>query len=154
MRERGAVSLAGRPPQPVRADFVLLRGGAPAAIAAARERAQRCWRLDIAGVDALEAALRAGADWAACTIAARSEPRDAQPIAPQVRRVCQLLNRVLHEPTRHRSSAEIKADVASVSPAAPDAHGRSSAVAERSNRSSTRCCLFGRDQLYRWLSCC
>lgn len=52
---------------------------------------------DLADIDAMDAALRAGAQWAGCEVKLGAEPRQANALPPQARQLMLALNRLLQD---------------------------------------------------------
>ena len=152
LRRAGArVGWAGPRVQPVTPDFIVVR---PALddLAAARQRGLPLLANDIDSVEELEAALRAGAVYACCSVAQRSEPKDAQPIAPQVQRLCQLLNRLVQEVDTAAIVADIKADVGVAYRLLHHLNMAGVGAGREIDSIEQAVALLGRNELYRWLS--
>ncbi|HEX5755441.1 MAG TPA: HDOD domain-containing protein [Arenimonas sp.] len=107
---------------------------------------------DLDGIDALESALQAGADYACCVLAARSDPAGAGQIAPQSQRVLQLLNSIVRDAPTDELVAAIKADVGLSYRLLR--YLNSAGVGRRQEIGSIQQAVvaLGRDELYRWLS--
>jgi len=109
--------------------------------------------LDLPGIDALEAALKAGARLACCHIEVGAEPPEARPLTPQTHHLLKLMNQLARDVDTALLVTAIKADVslsyrllrqlnsASVSPGGIELGSIEQAVA-----------LLGRNELYRWVS--
>lgn len=143
-------------------DFVLLRQGpAPMAVVLAsvqswseRVRSVPVLMTDIASVEDLETALSAGIQFACGALTAMhttNEPRQSLPVAPEVRRVGQILYQLVTGAETEKIAAEIKGDLAlsyrllrRINSAG---YGRDTAV----NSIDQAVMLLGRNELYRWL---
>jgi c-di-GMP phosphodiesterase len=135
-------------PEGLHPDFVVDPGGPSVPGAAGLP-----WlALNLTGVDSLEAALRAGASLACCTLQPGVEPKDARALPAQVTSLLNLLNRLVRDEASARIVADIKSDVglsyqllrhlnnAGVAP------GRELASIEQALM------MLGRDELFRWVS--
>ncbi len=108
--------------------------------------------LDLPGIDALEAALRAGVRLACCHIDSRAEPPEARPLTPQTQRLLKLMNQLARDADTVDLVSAIKADVSlsyrllrQLNSAAVCASGELGSIEQA-------VALLGRNELYRWVS--
>ncbi|WP_395700049.1 HDOD domain-containing protein [Aquabacterium sp.] len=108
--------------------------------------------LDLPGIEALEAALRAGVRLACCHIDSRAEPPEARPLTPQTQRLLKLMNQLARDADTPDLVAAIKADVSlsyrllrQLNSAAVCASGELGSIEQA-------VALLGRNELYRWVS--
>ena len=152
LRTAGArVGWGGQPAQPFGPDFVVVRPGDDIA-AARRSPAVPLLATSIASIDELEAALRGGVDLACCSIAQHAEPRDAQPIAPQVPRLCHLLNRLVQGADTAPIVDDIKADVGLTYRLLHHLNNAGVGGGRSIESIEQAVMMLGRNELYRWLS--
>ncbi|MDQ6683859.1 MAG: HDOD domain-containing protein, partial [Pseudomonadota bacterium] len=107
---------------------------------------------DVDDIELLEAALRAGVELACCSIVQHSEPKDAQPIAPQMPRLCHLLNRLVQGAETGPVVADIKADVGLAYRLLHHFNNVGVGGGRSIESIEQAVLLLGRNELYRWLS--
>jgi hypothetical protein len=142
------------------ADFIVLRqhGAASEPLFAELERCRASHPkativvADLGGIDDLERALRQGANYGCCALVAGGEPRQAQPIPPQVQRLCQLLNRLGQGAPTDAVVADIKGDVALSYRLLRHLQSAQFGATREIGSIEQAVLLLGRDELYRWLS--
>ncbi len=136
-------------------DFVVLQGdhGAAAVQAAQRRRpGVPVLALDLPGVDALEAALRAGAQLACCSLVGQAEPADARPLTPQARQLLVLMNQLARDADTTAVVATIKSDVSLSYRLLRQLNSASVGPAGALGSIEQAVALLGRNELYRWVS--
>ncbi|NUZ08073.1 EAL and HDOD domain-containing protein [Piscinibacter koreensis] len=152
LRAAGArVGWAGPRVQPVTPDFVVVRPGLDD-VASARQRGVPLLASDVETLEQLEAMLQAGVRYACCSIASRTEPKEAQPLAPQVQRVCLLLNRLVQDADTRSIVSDIKEDVALAYRLLHHINMAGVGQAHEVDSIEQAVLMLGRNELYRWLS--
>jgi EAL and modified HD-GYP domain-containing signal transduction protein len=146
------------PPAPGLApDFLTLHAGSlapPDLIARLRQSAggPPLVALDLPGIEALEAALRAGVRLAGCRIETSAEPPEARPLTPQTQRLLQLMNQLARDADTHQLVAAIKADVSLSYRLLRQLNSASVSPAGELGSIEQAVALLGRNELYRWVS--
>lgn len=108
--------------------------------------------LDLPGIDALEAALRAGVRLAGCRVDLGTEPPEARPLTPQTQRLLQLMNQIARDASTHELVTAIKADVSLSYRLLRQLNSASVSPAGELGSIEQAVALLGRNELYRWVS--
>jgi EAL and modified HD-GYP domain-containing signal transduction protein len=158
LRAAGAVLGAAQVPRRgasfIRIDAAGLdRGALRAAIAAARAAASgmRVVAAGLPDVDDVEAALAAGADFAAGHFDRVRTAPSAAPLPPAMARVSRLLNQVLQDGDLGAIAAELRADVSLSYELLRHANSPLLGAQRQIDAPDQAVMLLGRDALYRWL---
>lgn len=107
---------------------------------------------DLPDVDALEAALQAGARWAASAVKIGTEPRAARIPPPQARHLMQLLNRLVRDDDTAAVVDEIKQDAALSVRLLQYLNSPGVSRGQTLESIEQAVALLGRDALYHWVS--
>lgn len=152
LRNAGArVGWAGPRVQPVTPDFIVVRPGIDD-VQSAGQRGVPLLASDVETLEQLESAIQSGALYACCSIAAGAEPREAQPLAPQVQRVCLLLNRLVQNADTRSIVSDIKEDVGLAYRLLHHLNMAGVGHAHEVDSIEQAVMMLGRNELYRWLS--
>ncbi|MBI5256771.1 MAG: HDOD domain-containing protein [Burkholderiales bacterium] len=146
-RQGGLPALGAR----VSPDFLTLPGCTGPTAPPARPSVPRL-ALDLPGIDAVEAALAAGARLACCSLANAPEPAEARPLTPQTHRLLTLMNELARDGDTAAVVNAIKSDVSlsyrllrQLNSAAVSPSGELGSIEQA-------VALLGRNELYRWVS--
>jgi EAL and modified HD-GYP domain-containing signal transduction protein len=107
---------------------------------------------DAATVEDLEAALRAGAQFACGELAARGDAAAARPLPPQVTRIHRLLHALADDDNNRQLAAEIKSDIALSYRLLRFANSAALGLAREVDSVEQAMLLLGRNELHRWLA--
>lgn len=108
--------------------------------------------LDLPGIDALEAALRAGVQLACCSVEAGAEAPEARPLTPATQRLLQLMNQLAQDAETPRLVAAIKADVSLSYRLLRQLNSAAVGGGAELGSIEQAVALLGRNELYRWVS--
>lgn len=136
-------------------DFIVLAAAGSAAAVRAlcqRQPGVPVLALDLASVDALEAALQAGAQLACCSLAGPGEPADARPLTPPTRQLLALMNQLARDADTTAVVAAIKSDVSLSYRLLRQLNSASVGPAGALGSIEQAVALLGRNELYRWVS--
>lgn len=107
--------------------------------------------LDLPGIDALEAALKAGARLACCHIDVGTEPPEARPLTPETQRLLKLMNQLARDADTAQLVTAIKADVSLSYRLLRQLNSASVSPAGELGSIEQAVALLGRNELYRWV---
>lgn len=148
---------AAAPVPGLRPDFLTLQAGSlapPALIDRLRQAGggPPLVALDLPGIEALEAALRAGVRLAGCRIEAGAEPPEARPLTPQTHLLLQLMTQLARDADTHQLVTAIKADVSLSYRLLRQLNSASVSPTGELGSIEQAVALLGRNELYRWVS--